>query len=469
MRAFARIFVRMAAAASPALTTSARLRGNFLLGNLLDFRRDRIAFSHRVAASADLVETRMGFWPLTLVSSPTLAHEVLVEKNDAFVKSAGLSIFARPLLGDGLLTSEREEHKKQRRMMAPLFAHKRIAGYADVMAERAAKWADSLARAGTADVADAMMRLTLEIVGKTLFDTELGGDADDVGGALTDAMRSMMDAMVRLVPLPPAIPTRTNLRMRQSVKRLDEIVYRIVRERRASGVDRGDLLGMLLATKHEDDGSALGDKEIRDQSMTLMLAGHETTANALSWTLYLLGRNPDARARVEREIDAVLGGRRATAADLPQLPLALQALKESMRLYPPAYIIGRQATRAVTIGGARIPKGRVILVNVAGIHRRADAFARPGAFDLDRLAADKEKKLPPMAYMPFGAGPRVCIGNHFATMEGHVVLVTLLQKLRIELTDEREPETEPLVTLRPRHGIQARIAARSADQSSSRP
>jgi len=469
MRAIAHIFVStMSAAVASSVPSSARLRGNILLGNLLDFRRDRIAFSHRVARSADVVETRMGLWPLVLVSTPALAHEVLVEKNDAFVKSAGLAIFARPLLGDGLLTSEREEHKAQRKMLAPLFAHKRIASYADVMAERAAKTAESLAHAGRADVADAMMRLTLEIVGKTLFDAELGGDADDVGGALTDAMRQMMNAMVRLVPLPPAVPTRGNLRFRAAVKRLDEVIYRLVRERRASGQDRGDLLGMLLATKHED-GSPLDDKELRDQSMTLMLAGHETTANALAWTLYLLAKNPDARARVEREVDAVLGGRRATAADLPSLPLALQALKEAMRLYPPAYIVGRQATRALTVGGVRIPKGRVVLVNVAGIHRRADAFPRPDAFDLDRLASDKEKKLPPLSYMPFGAGPRVCIGNHFALMEGHIVLVTLLQKLRMELVDAREPETEPLVTLRPRHGIQARIERRIADQSSSRP
>jgi cytochrome P450 len=459
----------MAAAATSSLPSPARLRGNLLLGSLLDFRRDRIEFSHRVARRGDLVETRMGLWPLTMVSSPALAHEVLVEKNDAFVKSAGLAIFARPLLGDGLLTSEHEEHKKQRRMMAPLFAHKRIAGYADVMAERAENWAESLGRAGRADVADAMMRLTLEIVGKTLFDTELGGDADDVGDSVTEAMRAMMDAMIRLVPLPPAVPTRGNLRLRRAVQRLDEVVYRLIRERRRSGVDRGDLLGMLIATRHEDDGSALSDREVRDQAMTLMLAGHETTANALAWTIYLLGRNPDARERVEREIDAVLGGRRPTAADLPSLPLALQALKEAMRLYPPAYTIGRQATRPLTIGRARIPKGRVVLVNIAGIHRRADLFPDPERFDLDRLTGENEKKLPPMAYMPFGGGPRVCIGNHFATMEGHILLVTLMQHVRVELESQREAETEPLVTLRPKNGIQARITPRSAAQSSSRP
>ena len=461
--------VRMsAAAASPSPASISRVAGNRLLGSLLDFQRDRIGFSHRLAREhGEVAVTRMGLWPLTFVSSPRLAHEVLVENSDAFVKSAGLAIFARPLLGDGLLTSEHDEHKKQRRMMAPLFAHKRIAGYADVMAERAARTVDRLERAGTTDVADAMMRLTLDIVGKTLFDAELGGDADDVGEALTRAMNQMMDGMIRLVPIPPAVPTPGNLRMRQAVRKLDAIVYRLIRERRASAADRGDLLGMLLATKHEDDGSPLSDREIRDQSMTLMLAGHETTANALAWTLYLLARNPEQRERVEREIDAVLGGRLVSAADLPSLPLALAAVKESMRLFPPAYTIGRQATRKLTIGGARVPKGRVVLVNVAGIHRRPESFPNPERFDLERFTGDKEKKLPPLAYMPFGGGPRVCIGNHFALMESHVLLVTLLQRLRIDLASARDVEPEPLVTLRPKGGIQARIAPRIAAQSSS--
>jgi cytochrome P450 len=438
--------------------------GAFFLGNLLDFRRDRIAFSHRVARDhGAIAQTRMGVVRLLLVSSPAIAHEVLVEKNDAFVKSAGLSVFARPLLGNGLLTSERDVHKRQRRMMAPLFAHKRIAGYADVMRDRAIISAERLAaRSDVVDVCDEMMHLTLEIVGKTLFDTELGTNANDVGEALTRAMREMMNGLVRLVPTPPFIPTPGNLRFRRAVKRLDEVVYRLIAERRASSsTDRGDLLGMLLATRHEDDGSALDDTEVRDQSMTLMLAGHETTANALAWTLYLLGRNPDARARVEREIDDVLQGRGVTAADLPMLPLTLQAIKESMRLYPPAYVIGRQASRDVTVGGVHVAKGRVLLVNVAGIHRRADVFPEPERFDLDRLTAAAEKKLPPMAYMPFGAGPRVCIGNHFALMEAHVVLATLMQRVRVDLASDAEIGTEPLVTLRPKGGVPGRITARA--------
>jgi cytochrome P450 len=447
------------------LTAPQAVPGRPLLGSLLDFQRDRVGFSLRVAREhGDLAEARLGFVRLLLVSSPVVAREVLVEKADAFHKSFGLSIFARPLLGNGLLTSENGVHKRQRRLMAPLFAHKRIAGYADVMRERAVAGADRLLAAarsqtGTIDVADHMMRITLEIVGQTLFDAELGTSADDVGGALTRAMQEMMNGMVRLVPTPPVVPTPGNLRLWQAVRQLDAVVGRLIRERRRSGVDRGDLLGLLLAARHEDDGSALSDTEIRDQAMTIMLAGHETTANALSWTLYLLSRNPEARERVEREIDEVLGHRPVTTADLPALPLALQAIKEAMRLYPPAYIIGRTAVRPVTIAGAPLPKGRVLLVNVSGIHRRPDAFPDPDRFDLDRLTADAEKALPPLAYMPFGAGARICIGNHFALLEGHVVLVTLLQRLRIEVT-RTHVDTEALVTLRPKDGLPARVVER---------
>jgi cytochrome P450 len=444
-------------------TGATRVPGKPLIGNLLEFQRDRVGFALRVARDhGDLALVRIGFIPVLMASSPALAHEVLVAKNDAFVKSAGLSVFAKPLLGDGLLTSEHDEHKKQRKLMAPLFAHKRIASYGDLMAERAEITAKKLATTKRTDALDAMMRVTLEIVGKALFDTELGGDADGIGDALTRAMTEMMNGLVRLVPIPPQFPTPTNRRMKTAVKELDEIIYRLIRERRASGVDRGDLLGMLLATKHEDDQSPLSDREIRDQSMTLMLAGHETTANALSWTIYQLARNPHARARLAREVDEELGDRRVTMADLPNLPLTLQAIKEAMRLHPPAYVIGRQATRDVTIGDVSIPAGRVILVNIAGIHRRADAFPDPDRFDIDRLASDREKKLPQLAYAPFGAGPRVCIGNHFALMEAHVILATLMQHVEIDLEHPGlEIQPEPLVTLRPKGGVPALVRART--------
>jgi cytochrome P450 len=271
--------------------------------------------------------------------------------------------------------------------------------------------------------------------------------------------------MVRLVPTPPVVPTPGNLKLRRAIRRLDEVVYGMIRERRASGVDRGDMLGMLLATRDEGDGSGLSDREVRDQAMTIMLAGHETTANALAWTFYLLGRHPQVREKLEREVDTVLAGRDATMADLPSLPYTLEILKESMRLYPPAYMIGRRATRDVVICGSRVPAGQVVIVNVIGIHRRADAFPDPDRFDPERFTPEREKALPPHAFIPFGAGPRICIGNHFAWMEGQLVLATLAQRLRFELVSNKPVETEPLVTLRPKGGLPVRVVQRPSGAS----
>jgi cytochrome P450 len=448
--------------ASPALLPRRpKVPGLPLLGHLLQFRRDRFGLAVSIGKEErDLVSMRMGFFSILMASSGKMAHEILVEKADAFVKSRGLSVFARPLLGDGLLTSEHDVHKRQRRMMAPVFAHKRIASYGDVMVEKTLAAAARLEDGREIDLADEMMRLTLEIVGKALFDAELAGDASAVGEALTFSMRQMMDGMVRLVPTPPVVPTPGNLRLRHAVKRLDEIVYGMIRERRASGVDHGDMLGMLLATRDADDGTGLTDREVRDQAMTILLAGHETTANALAWTFYLLGQNPEIRQKVEHEVDTVLEGRAATMADLPKLPYALQVVKEAMRLYPPAYMIGRRATRELTIGESRVPKNQVVIVNVIGIHRRPEAFPDPERFDPDRFTPEREKALPPHAYIPFGAGPRICIGNHFALMEGQLVLATLAQKIRFELLSKAPVETDPLVTLRPKGGLPVRVVSR---------
>ncbi len=447
----------------PLASAPARVPGRPLLGSLLEFRSDRFGLALRVARDhGELAEVRMGFFKILMASSPRVAHEVLVDQEDAFVKSAGLSIFARPLLGDGLLTSEYAEHRRQRRMMAPIFAHKRIAGFGDVMVDKALRAAERLAARSEADLSDEMMRLTLEIVGKTLFDAELADDADTIGEALTAAMRQMMHALVRLVPMPPAIPTPGNLRMRHAVKRLDDVVYSMIRERRASGVDRGDMLGMLLAARDaEDEKTALSDREVRDQAMTLLLAGHETTANALAWTFYLLARHPEIRERLEGEVDAVLGDRPPTTADLTALPYTLAVFKEAMRLYPPAYFVGRRATREVRIGEATVARNQVVLVNIAGIHRRSDTYPDPDRFDPERFLGDEEKQLPPLAYLPFGAGPRICIGNHFALMEGHLVLATLARRLRFELLSSEPIRPEPLITLRPKGGVPVRVLPRA--------
>jgi cytochrome P450 len=396
-----------------------------------------------------------------MVSSPALAHEVLVEKEDAFVKGQGLSLFARPLLGKGLLTSEGDFHRKQRRLLAPAFVQKRIAAYADVMAARGRDSAARMLAARELDVDAETMRVTLEIVGKTLFDAELGDEASDIGAALTEAMERMMRQISSLFPIPPQVPTPSNLRQRRAVARLDETIYRLIAERRARPSDRGDVLSMLLSAK-DDDGSSMDDVQIRDEAMTIFLAGHETTATALAWALYLLAKHPEARARVEAEVDAVLGDRAARIEDLRAMPYTLAVLKESMRLYPPAYVLGRLATRDVDLGPVHVRKGTLVLVNVSGIHRRAAVWPSPELFDPERFLGDAEKSLPKNAYMPFGAGPRICIGNHFALMEGHILLATYAQRVRLELADPKAKIwPRPLVTLRPGQPVQMRATARA--------
>lgn len=444
-------------------------RGDPLFGSLFALRRDRIAFLRGVADRfGDIVRTRFGVARLVILSAPELVHEVFVEKSDAFKKGYGLSVFGRPLLGNGLLTSEGDFHRRQRRMMAPAFVQKRIAEYATTIAERCESAQASWAHGAEIDASEAMMRLTLEIVGKTLFDVEIGGaEAEEIGDALTRAMSHMIRQINSIVPVFPSWPLPSNRRNREVIARLDETVYRIIRERRRSGADKGDFLSMLLLAQDEDDRSVMTDTQVRDEAMNIFLAGHETTANALAWTLYLLAQHPGVRARLERDVDAALGGRTPALADLAKVPFALQIFKEAMRLYPPAYAVTRSALRDVEIGGYPVKKGEIVLANVVGMHRRAAYFPEPHRFDPDRFSPERERATPRGAYLPFGAGPRVCIGNNFALMEGHLAVATLAQRVRFDLLPGwRRVDTQPLVTLRPRGGVPMRVERR--DRVSSR-
>jgi cytochrome P450 len=438
------------------------LSGVPLLGNLLEFRSDRLNLQRRlVAECGDAGWFRMGPVPVLMLSSPELVHAALVDNNDAFVKSRGLGHFGRPLLGNGLLTSEHDQHKRQRKLLAPAFQHKRIAAYATIMADHAeraqAAWPDG----AELDLAEEMMKLTLAIVGRTLFDADVTAEARVVSDALTDAMEWMVGSISTLLNFPYRWPTPRNRKMQRAVAALDEIVYRIIRERRADPTDRGDVLSMLLAARDEDDGTGMDDRQARDEVMTLILAGHETTANALAWTWHLLADQPAIYDRVQAELDRVLDGRTPRMEDLPALPYTLQVLKESMRLYPPAYIVGREATRDVQLGPHALKKGAIVMGNIFGLHHRADFFPDPERFDPDRFTPAAEKAIPKGAYMPFGAGPRICIGNHFAMMEGHLILATLAQRFRFSRPAPATIVPEPLVTLRPKGGVHLRATRRA--------
>ncbi len=446
-----------------------RIAGRPVIGHLMEFRANRTAVQLRTARShPGAARLRLGVFDVVMVSSPAMAHDILATQAEAFTKSLGLSVFMRPLLGDGLLTSEREDHTRQRRLIAPAFTLKRIASYAATMGERAKQMLDALQDGERLDASELTMRLTLEIVGKTLFDAEVGSEAGAVGDAITEVMQNTIKTLSSILPVPPKVPTPRNLRSKRARGKLDAIIYRLIADRRASPGDRGDVLSILLAARDED-GTTMTDQQVRDEAMTLFLAGHETTANALAWAIYLLAKHPAVRARAEQETAPLVGRKEPVGyEDLKALPYTMAILKETMRLYPPVYVMGRRAARDVVVhadgGSTLFEKNTNILINVLGIQRRPELYPDPDRFDPERFLGDREKQLPKCGYMPFGDGPRVCIGNHFALMEGHIILAALLASRRLDL--ERPLErigTEPLITLRPRGGVPVKVTRRRVD------
>ena len=430
------------------------LPGLPVIGNLLDFRKDRLALQDRAARLGPIARVSRVHIPVYIITDADLAHEVFVEHAAAFKKSAGLK-FMMPLLGDGLLTAEGDAHKRHRKLLAPAFAPKRLAAYGEVMVGEAVTQIARWGRGETIDLSEQMMEMTLAIAAKTLFSADIRGDAKTVAEGLELAMRAQLANITSPIQLGYEWPLPRHRRMRRAVAMLDEIVYRMIADGRRLGTDRGDVLSMLLLAR-DDDGTGFTDKQIRDEVMTLLLAGHETTANALTWTWYELGRNPGILAQLEQEIAEVVGDRAVTVEDLPRMPWTLATIEEAMRLHPPVYMTGRQALREVTIGGHQIPEGSTLMVYIRGIHRRSDYWAAPLAFKPERMLPDAKKARPRQHYIPFGAGPRVCIGAHFALLEAQLCLATMIQRAKLRpLATHVIPE--PLVTLRPRGGLPARV------------
>jgi cytochrome P450 len=438
-------------------TRPARLEmGVPVVGNMLALGSNRLGAMQQAAAiRGGIVELPLIAGSIVVVSSPDLVHELLVTQAESFEKGTTFR-FLRPVLGNGLLTSERDFHRRQRKLMAPALAYKRIAAYADTMAAYAEQSQGAWVDGAHLDLSAAMMRLTLDIVSKTLLDADIGSDAGAVGSAVSVLVHAI-NARIS-TPLSFLLGSASrDPRVRSAIATLDGTIRRIIRERRASKVDTGDLLSMLLAAEEEGTGEGMTETQVRDEVMTIFLAGHETTANALSWALYLLARDPAAYAKLRDEARTVLGGRTASASDLPRLGFALQVFKEALRLYPPAYLTSRLAVRDTTLGGHRIAEGTDVVANIWAMQRRAEYFPEPDRFDPARFEPAAEKNIPRGAYVPFGAGARVCIGNNFALMEGQIILATLAQRVELSLVDPGEIAPEPLVTLRPRGGVPMRV------------
>lgn len=424
-------------------------------------QRDPIPFFTAMARDyGDIAQVRVFGRPIILVNHPDLIRELLVTQHRSFHKSLVLQR-TKIILGQGLLTSEGELHKRQRRLAQPGFHRDRIARYAQIMVQRAAAMRDEWRDGQTADMHHEMMRLTLSIVAKTLFDAEIEGEADEIGDALTQLMDLFPLLMNPIAPLLQKLPLPQTFRFKAAIKRLDRTIYSIIEERRRSGEDRGDLLSMLLLVQDEEgDGGGMTDLQLRDEAMTIFLAGHETTANAMAWTWYLLAQHPEVARELRRVVDEVLGDRLPTADDYPRLQYVEQVLAESMRLFPPAWAVSRLAIENVQLGEWNVPKGAVVVASQSVMHRDARYWPEPERFDPSRFAPDAKLSRPKMAYFPFGSGPRICIGEGFAWMEGVLLLATLAQKWEMQLLS-RDVQTQASITLRPRGGIAMRMIARA--------
>jgi len=413
-----------------------------------------LLFEHLLATYGRMAHYRVGPGHIVLVNEPEFIKEILINQPQSFVKERTQKRM-KILLGEGLITSDGEIHKRQRRIAAPAFHRQRIQAYGSTMVEQAVKLRDSWQPGREIDASAEMMRVSLEVVARTLFAQEVTPDILSINHEVNTIMRLYN----LLIALPRAedylhLPIPGLMRFRRARKRLDHVVYGMIAEHRASGIDKGDLLSMLLRSRDDEkDHSGMTDEQLRDEALTIFLAGYETVANTLAWTWLLLAQNPEAEARLHAELDRVLEGRLPTLDNLPNLRYAEMVLAESMRLYPPAWAMGRQATRDVSIGPYRLPAGTYFFFSQYLIQRSPENFPDPLRFDPERFTPENKARRSRFVYFPFGAGHRQCIGEAFAWMEATLVLATLAQRWRLRLVANQTIALQPKITLRPKYGI----------------
>jgi cytochrome P450 len=449
----------MGTASTSAAKISPRLppgpKGNFLLGSIFEVSKDWLGFyQHCADEYGDVVRVRFAHVPVYLIVHPRDIESVLITNAANFTKSADYRALAR-VLGNGLLTSEGDFWQRQRGLIQPAFHKQNIQAYASVMTGAAERMLNSWKDGGERNLHDDMMRVTLEIVGQCLYGAEVSGAAEQVGKAMEVVMQRFVTNASLALLFSFDIPVIFARRESRAVQNLNEIIGGIIQQRRASHQRRGDLLDTLLHVR-DADGKPMSDVQLRDEVMTLFLAGHETTAIALSWACYLIAQNPDVEAKLAEELRTVLGGHVPAPDDLPKLRYTEMVLKETLRLYPAVWGIGRRAIAECELGGYRIPAGSNIFILQWRTQRDARFFPDPERFDPERWREDpvRSGKIPRFAYFPFGGGPRVCVGAVFAMMEATLLLAMIQQRYQLELVPNHPVEVLASVTLRPKHGIQ---------------
>jgi cytochrome P450 len=434
-----------------------------LLGSLPDVRRDPLAFLLRTSAVyGEIAHVRLGPFHVFLLNHPDDIEQVLVTQQQRFIKGRSLS-GARRLFGNGLLTSDGALHTRQRRFVQPAFHRGRLDEYARVMTTLGVERRDRWREGDTIDIAGEMSRLTLTITARILFGAEGDAVAAEIGDALEAATGHLEVAVLPFAALTDLLPLPQVRRFRASRATLHRVLTGLIERRRRAGTDTGDVVSLLLSAQDEMAGEGMSDSHLRDEIITLLLASHETTANALAWTWYLLARHPRDEARLHAEIDAVLGrGRLPDAGDVSDLPFTRMVFAESMRLYPPAWLLARVAIENHEARGYVIQAGSLVVMSPWVVHRNATYFPEPEHFDPERWRADGRNGRPRFSYFPFGGGSRGCMGESFAWMEGVLLLAVIAQHWRFRLLDESpQPEIHPGLTLKPKDGIRVRVERRT--------
>jgi cytochrome P450 len=429
-------------------------------GVVIRLRSDVLGYLTKVFKQyGDTVHFRAGGRDFFVFNHPDQIRDVLVTHDASFIKGPSLQR-AKETLGEGLLTSEGDFHRRQRRLAQPAFHPNRVNTYGDMMANIATRAAGEWRDGQRMDLHAEMMKVTLRIVAKTLFDADVDSELETIGRSMDVTVRMFTRTMTPWGPWLNRLPLPSNFRFRRARQRLFDTIDRFIREHRETG-DRGDLLSVLIRARDvEGDDGPMSASLLRDESNTIFTAGHETTANALTFALYLLGQNPDAEKKLHEELDTVLAGRPVTAQDVEKLEYSRMVIAEAMRLYPPAWAIGREVTKEVEIAGYKLPPKSVILVSQWTTHRDERWFPNPDKFDPGRWTAEERERRPRWSYYPFGGGSRQCIGESFAWMEAVLVLAAIAQKWRIELLDSKPLEVLATITLRPKHGVPVLLRSR---------
>ncbi|HEY7391399.1 MAG TPA: cytochrome P450 [Bryobacteraceae bacterium] len=435
-----------------------------VIGQMLPqwFPFDPLAFTLGIAQNyGDIAHYKLGALHVFQLNRPELVRQVLVEQAEKFVKPGLVKRAFRPFAGAGLFTSDGALWRRQRKLMQPAFQHRQLATYAGVMTEHAERVMNSFVDGEIRDIRAEMTKLTLGIVVRSLFGADITREASEISPLMVSILDATNQRLNTILRIPSWVPTLRNLREKRAVNKLEAVLQVLIRTRRVSSENRDDLLSVLLRATDGESGAQMSDQQLRDELMTLFLAGHETTASALTWTWYLVAQHPEVETRLAGELQRVLAGRTPSVDDLAKLPYTEMVLREAIRLYPPAPGVAREPIEDVSIGGYDVPKGSIVTINMYALHHDGRFFDDPERYDPDRFAPGWEERIPRYAYLPFGSGPRVCIGNGFAMMEARLILASMAQRYRLSLESGEPVRPVQLVTIRPAGPVRMRISRRT--------